>query len=184
MKIKKLNQKRLAKALPLVWDVFSEYEAVDYPENGKKKFWDAIHLEEYLDKLTAYGAYENRELAGIIATRDSGTHIALFFVNGKYHRQGIGRRLWHAVLAENTAPVITVHSSLYAVEVYKKLGFVVTDKMQNDGGIQYVPMEYRMITNVDCPCSKAKCIRHGKCNECRAHHEKHNRPRPCERERK
>ena len=79
--------------------------------------------------------------------------------------------------------VFSVHSSLYAVDVYKKLGFAVAGEMCSEGGIQYVPMEYRMPVNENCPCSKVKCIRHGSCNECRAHHKKHNRPRPCERER-
>ena len=64
---------------------------------------------------------------------------------------------------------------------HRKLGFVITGKMQNDGDIQYIPMEYRMEINANCPCSKTKCIRHGRCNECRAHHAKRNRPRPCER---
>ena len=181
MKIKKLNHKKLTDALPLVWKVFCDYEAADYPENSRKAFWDAIHTEEYLATLTAYGAYENRKLTGIIATRNEGTHIALFFVDGNHHRQGIGRSLWNAVLAENTSPTITVHSSLFAVDVYKRLGFVTTDEVQNDGGIWYVPMEYTMVCNEDCPCSKVTCIRHGKCNECRAHHGKRNRLRPCER---
>lgn len=63
--------------------------------------------------------------------------------NGNHHGQGIGRCLWNTVLAENTSPVITVHSSLYAVDVYKKFGFVVTGEIQEDEGIKYVPMEYR-----------------------------------------
>lgn len=32
--------------------------------------------------------------------------------------------------------------SLYAVEVYKKLGFVPIADVQEDGGIQYIPMSY------------------------------------------
>lgn len=75
--------------------------------------------------------------------RNEGSHIALFFVDGAYHNQGISRSLWNAVLADNSAKSITVHSSLYAAEVYKRLGFVITDEVREDGGIQYVPMEYR-----------------------------------------
>lgn len=181
MKIRQLSRRKLIDALPLVWDVFLKYEAVNYPEDGKKAFYDAIHSEEYLDMLTAYGAYDGGELAGIIAVRNNGSHIALFFVDGKYHRQGVGRSLWNAVLAENVSPEITVHSSLYAVEVYKKLGFEITGDVQEEGGIQYVPMKYTTVFNENCPCTKLKCIRHGRCNECRAHHAKKSRPRPCER---
>lgn len=73
------------------------------------------------------------------------SHIALFFVDGDYHCRGIGRMLWNAVLADSKANEITVHSSLYAVEVYKKLGFVQTAGIQEDGGIQYIPMIYKAL---------------------------------------
>ena len=89
---------------------------------------------------------------GIIATRNAGTHLALFFVDGNHHRQGVGRSLWNTVLEENTSPIITVHSSLYAVDVYKKLGFIIVGELQSDDGISYVPMEYRMVCDKDCPC--------------------------------
>ena len=145
IKIKQLSRKQLVDALPLVWNVFLEFEAVDYPEAGKTAFRDAIHSEEYLDMLTAYGAYEGKELLGMIATRNEGAHLALFFVEGNHHRKGIGRKLFDAVLAENTSPTITVYSSLYAVPVYQKLGFVITGERQEDGGIQFVPMEYRVM---------------------------------------
>lgn len=143
MKIRQLNREELNDALPLIWKVFCDYEAVNYPETGKQAFWEAIHSEEYLNMLNAYGAYEEENLSGIIATRNEGSHLALFFVDGKYHNQGIGKSLWNAVLAENTSPTITVHSSLFAVEVYRKLGFIQTGDVQEDAGIQYVPMEYR-----------------------------------------
>lgn len=181
MKIRKLNKNNLRSSLSLVWNTFCEFEAVNYSDDGKKAFFNAIHSEEYLDTLTAFGAYENRNLVGIIATRNKGTHIALFFVDGKYHNKGIGRSLWNAVLAENISETITVHSSLYAVDVYKKLGFSVVGEIQSDGGIQYVPMEYRMTINENCPCSKTNCVRHGHCAECKAHHAISERLRPCER---
>lgn len=55
IEINRLNQTESHNALPLVWSVFCEYEAVNYPEHGKQAFQEAIHLEEYLNKLTAYG---------------------------------------------------------------------------------------------------------------------------------
>lgn len=180
MKIKLLEKRDIINALPLIWEVFSEYEAVKYPESGKQAFWDAIHSEEYLDMLSAYGAFENKELTGIIATRNEGSHIALFFVKGIHHGKGIGRKLWNAVLEENISDTITVHSSLYAVPIYEKLGFVKTYGVQEADGIQYVPMEYNMINREDCPCSKTNCKRHGHCNECKAHHADSDRLRPCE----
>lgn len=132
MKIKELSIKNLNDALPLIWDVFLKYEAVNYSESGKQAFWDAIHSEEYLNMLKAYGAFEDNELIGIIATRNEGSHVALFFVDGEHHGKGIGRSLWNAVLAENTSETITVYLSLFAAPIYKKLGFVQTDDVKED----------------------------------------------------
>lgn len=68
--IKALSREELEKALPLVWDVFCEYEAINYTESGKQAFRDAIHSEDYLNMLSAYGVIENNTLVGIIATRN------------------------------------------------------------------------------------------------------------------
>ncbi|MGN0807191.1 MAG: GNAT family N-acetyltransferase [Candidatus Coproplasma sp.] len=181
-KITKIKELRnIEEALPLVWDVFCKYEAVNYPESGKQAFWDAIHSKEYLQTLCVYGAYEGKTLIGLIATRDEGRHIALFFVDEKYHRSGVGRQLWHAVLANNNCDEITVNSSIYAQEVYKHFGFEQIDTICEKDGLKYIPMKYKMIIKKDCPCMKVTCFRHGHCNECRAHHGDSKRLRPCDR---
>lgn len=140
MNVKKLTGKEIEQAIPLVWDVFSEYEAVHYPEAGKEAFHQAICSQDYLDMLTAYGAYDGDTLIGIIATRNNGSHIALFFVRGDYHRQGVGRMLFEECLRDNMNTAITVNSSEYAVDVYKKLGFVQVDSLKDEDGIRYIPM--------------------------------------------
>lgn len=182
MKIRQLSTAELRNAIPFVWKVFCEFEGANYSESGKTAFYQAINSEEYLRQLSAFGAFEKNELLGIIATRNGGSHVALFFVEGTHQKQGIGKLLWNTVLAQNTADAITVHSSLYAAEVYKSLDFVQTDKVREENGIRYVPMEYRMTRNESCPCSRKKCIRHGRCSECRAHHFCSGRKLPCEKE--
>lgn len=146
MYICKLSRGQIEEALPLVWDVFCEYEAVNYPKNGEVAFYNAIHSEEFLAMLTAYGAFDGDRLTGIIATRNEGAHIALFFVDGEYHRRGIGRKLFEACLAENANSRITVNSSEYAADIYRKLGFVQTDEIQEDDGIRYIPMVFERET--------------------------------------
>ena len=148
MEIRLLTRDELNIALDLVWKVFCEYEAVNYTETSRQAFYDAIHSEKYLDTLTAYGAFDEDELVGIIASRNETSHIALFFVDGAYHKQGIGRRLWESMLENSTADVITVHSSLYASAVYKRLGFQQTGEETEDGGIVYIPMEYHHFIDI------------------------------------
>ncbi|NLF35987.1 MAG: GNAT family N-acetyltransferase [Clostridiaceae bacterium] len=101
-----------------------------------------ISNPESIDSLEFYGAYINNEIIGVIATRNNGNHIALFFVDGRYHRQGIGRKLFQVVLEKSTGNKITVNSSPYAVEIYKKLGFIPDTDEQIKEGIRFTPMTY------------------------------------------
>lgn len=147
MTIKKLSPKETENFLPMIWDVFLEYEAVNYPTQGKQAFWDAIHSEEYLAGLQSFGAFIDNEPVGIIATRNEGKHIALFFVKGAYHGKGIGKKLWNTIINEIASPAVTVHSSIFAAPIYRKLGFVPTGNVREDGGIRYVPMEYKTVVS-------------------------------------
>ena len=142
MEVKKLNPAELEGLLPLVWDVFLEYEGVQYPEDGKRAFWNAIHDPAYLSALCAYGAFDGGEALGIIAARSGGSHVALFFVKGACHGRGIGRRLWNALLEDSAADTVTVHSSQFAVPVYEKLGFVRLGPEYETDGTRYAPMRY------------------------------------------
>ncbi len=139
--VRELEQEEIEKALCLVWRVFQEYEAPDYTEEGVEEFYKSLRDENYLSKLCLYGAFSCEELVGVIATRNEGTHIALFFVDGKYHRQGIGKQLFQAVRAKRPHNKMTVNSSPYAASIYHKLGFHDTDKEQSVNGLRFTPME-------------------------------------------
>ncbi|MGN0546785.1 MAG: GNAT family N-acetyltransferase [Acutalibacteraceae bacterium] len=143
--VRQLNENETAEALSLVWNVFLEYEAPDYSEEGIEEFRKSIHDEKYLSQLRMFGAFKDEKAVGVIATRNGGTHIALFFVDGKYHRQGIGKELFKTVCRECNADRITVNSSPFAVTIYQKLGFCKTDKEQTVNGLRFTPMEYKEI---------------------------------------
>lgn len=140
MEIKKLKQDDIAGALDLVLNVFMQYEAPDYSQKGIQTFKECINDVEWVGSLEWFGAYIEKSLTGIIATRNAGNHIALFFVKGEYHRQGIGRKLFEIVMKNCTSDSITVNSSPYAVEVYKHFGFSVMQEEQITDGIRYTPM--------------------------------------------
>lgn len=65
------------------------------------------------------------------------------YVDGKYHRQGIGKRLYQIARSRNNSNKMTVNSSPYAVPVYHKLGFIDTDTEQVVNGLRFIPMEYK-----------------------------------------
>ena len=63
------------------------------------------------------------------------------FVNEQYHRKGIARRLLNMMIEQFNLSEITVKSSRYAVEIYRKLGFIETDREQTVNGIRFIPMK-------------------------------------------
>ena len=138
--IRGLDLPEIEDALQLVWRVFQAYEAPDYTKEGAEEFYKSIHSESYLSQLRWYGAFVGETLVGVIATRNSGTHIALFFVDGAYHKQGIGKRLFQAARSANGGGRMTVNSSPYAVPVYHRLGFRDTDTEQVVSGLRFTPM--------------------------------------------
>ena len=140
MIIRDIHEEEMKEALSLVWEVFLEFEAPDYTEQGIQEFKKCIDDEEWVKQRDYYGAFdENNKILGVIATKDL-THISLFFVDGKYHKQGIGRKLYEKVKSLNPGNFFTVYSSPYAHEIYKHIGFVDTNIEQVVNGLRFFPM--------------------------------------------
>ena len=142
MQIKRIADNQIFSAIDLIWTTFMQFEAPDYSEEGIQSFRDFIEKKEIANTLEFWGAYDDDELKGVIATREERKHICCFFVKAQYHRQGIGRKLWEYLLENNPNEIITVNSSPYAVPIYHKLGFVDTDAEQLSDGIRYTPMRF------------------------------------------
>ena len=141
IEIRKILSDEIPVALDLAWRVFSEYESPDYSEEGTEEFRKCLHDEEYLSGIDYYGAFDAEKLIGIIGIRPDRKHICFFFVDGEYHRQGIGTRLLKKVLQDYPEQTITVNSSPYGVPFYHALGFENTDKEQTVNGIRFTPMQ-------------------------------------------
>ena len=139
MDIREIKDTEMKETIELIWRVFLEYEAPDYSDEGIKEFKKAIDDEEWIKQRKFYGAFEEDKILGMIATKDC-NHIALFFVDGNYHRQGIGKKLFEKVCELNKDGFFTVNSSPYAKEVYEHLGFEYTDTEQCVNGLKYYPM--------------------------------------------
>ena len=134
---------RLYETLELVRDVFMEYEAPDYSEEGIEeflRFLEPIDIEEKLEegKMRIWICDCAGKVVGMIAGLES--HINLLFVSGKHHRKGIARALIDIMIENNKPTEMTVNSSPYAIEAYRRLGFVETDTEQEISGIKYTPM--------------------------------------------
>jgi GNAT superfamily N-acetyltransferase len=107
---------------------------------------------EVLASMLASDAYryhvanEEAQLIGVIGVRDN-RHLLHLFVAESHHRRGIAAALWRhakaAVLETMPDVEMTVRSSIFAVEVYRRFGFTVAGP-RVDGPICYVPMCLRL----------------------------------------
>lgn len=140
----------IADALKLVWQVFEEFEAPDYSEEGVAEFQRFIDLHSVTkmireNKLFLWACYDENSIIGVIATRPP-CHMSLLFVDEKYHRRGIARKMYDTILdfyrTNSLHTEMTVNSSPYAIEAYHRLGFVNIDTEQTVNGIRFTPMKH------------------------------------------
>ena len=142
--IRRLFEDERQAALDLAWVVFSEYESPDYSAEGTEEFRKCLHDEGYLNGLQYYGAFDGMRLIGEIAIRPDRKHICFFFVDGRYHRRGIGTRMFRRLLEDYPNETITLNSSPYGLPFYKAIGFVPTDEEKTVNGIRFTPMKYEV----------------------------------------
>jgi GNAT superfamily N-acetyltransferase len=90
-------------------------------------------------------AIDGGELAGFIAIRNN-DHLYHLFVDRRWHRQGLARRLWEVArleaLARGGAGSFTVNASSCAVPVYEAFGFERTAPLQCVKGLKVNPMRF------------------------------------------
>lgn len=139
IEIREIRENEMNDCLNLVWKTFLEYEAPDYTQEGIDEFKKTIYDDDWRKQRKFIGSFKNNNIIGMMATKNS-NHIALFFVDGKYHKMGIGRKLYQYAVKHNNTEYFTVNSSPYAHEVYKHLGFVDTDVRQSVNGLIFYPM--------------------------------------------
>jgi GNAT superfamily N-acetyltransferase len=84
-------------------------------------------------------------LAGAIALRDN-SHLFHLFVAEPFQGQGLGGQLWHMVKAKaiqsGNPGKFTVNSSLNALPVYEKFGFVASGPILQTHGVVFQPMQF------------------------------------------
>ena len=140
--IRRLSEYERQTALDLAWAVFSEFESPDYSAEGTEEFRKCLHDEGYLSGLHYYGTFDGEKLIGEIAIRPDRKHICFFFVDGRYHRRGIGTRMFRRLLEDYPNETITLNSSPYGLPFYKAIGFVPTDEERTVNGIRFTAMKY------------------------------------------
>lgn len=140
--VRKLAKDEAGAALRLAWKVFCEYESPDYAPEGTEEFKKALNDDEYLKGLVYYGAFDGERLIGMLAIREEKAHVCFCFVDGDYHRRGVGTALFERMRGDFRGRTITLNSSPYGLPFYQALGFTATDNEQTVNGIRFTPMAY------------------------------------------
>jgi GNAT superfamily N-acetyltransferase len=151
MLIRPMEGTDIPAAARLLHELASEFIVDEFPVEGACTFLrenDEDGIRGYIARGHIYHvAYVGDELAGFVAVRD-GSHLFHMFVDKRWHRQGVARRLWdvarEAALAAGNPGVFTVNSSLFAQPLYHALGFVPTGPVQHKKGVTFQPMELRL----------------------------------------
>lgn len=148
---RKLNKGEFCEASDLIWNVFNEFEAPEYSNEGIDAFKEFIKPERLYENsekgvMYFYACFYQQKLIGIIASRES-CHISLLFVKKEYHLKGIARELFNKLktnIIKNNPNIkcITVNSSPFAVQIYKKLGFTQSGEEKIEDGLRFTPMKY------------------------------------------
>ncbi len=147
--IKSIDYSTIDDAIKLILEVFMEFEAPEYSDEGIKTFTVYVTSDETRQILLNgtnifFGCYHKKQLIGVVAFRND-SHISLLFVDKNYHRKGIATRLMKKavkITKKKGVSEITLNSSPYAVPFYHRFGFVDTDTQLLTDGIKYTPMKY------------------------------------------
>ena len=136
-------------AMEMIWLTFLKFEGRDYTEEGIENFFRFITDRELHDEFLK-GEYQlmialdGEKIIGAGSIR-SGNHLSLLFVDEKYHHMGVGSaiiiRLCDYLKGEAGENSMTVMAAPYAVNFYKKQGFVPISQEQQFSGIRVTHME-------------------------------------------
>lgn len=135
--------------MQMIWRTFVKYEGKDFSEEGIQSFFNFITDDElYLSFLK--GEYR------LMVALDAGTiigagsirnrnHLSLLFVEGAYHRKGVGstilKKLCDYLKAEAGEHYMSLQAAPYAVNFYQKQGFRAVCPEMEYSGIRVTPME-------------------------------------------
>lgn len=141
--VSRMDGSDLSAAVGLIKKVFMKFEAPDYSAEGVAHFMayldDELEKELSASQLQFWCGKLDQQLVGVLAVRST-NHVALLFVDERYHHQGIARQMYQVMLAELTPKQLTVNSSPYAVPAYEKLGFQLNGEEETVSGIRFQPM--------------------------------------------
>lgn len=136
-------------AMKVVWKTFLKFEGAEYTDEGIRNFYEFITDKELYEAFLS-GAYQvlvaldGSRIVGVASIRYC-NHLSLFFVDEAYHKRGVGtilmKHLFTYLKEEAGERYISLKAAPYAVNFYRKLGFLTTRPEEEYSGIRVTCME-------------------------------------------
>ncbi len=128
----------------------SRYSTVDPSGTGAERFFATLTPTAIAGYVTDPGfdyfvACEASKIVAVGAVRQP-RHLYHLFVRESCRGRGLARQLWQELYARIEARgegTVTVNSTVYAVPVYERFGFVVSGPTVEKDGIAFIPMELK-----------------------------------------
>lgn len=136
-------------AMSMVWKTFLRFEGRDYSPTGIHNFWEFISDKDLYQAFLngvyrAWVVVDGKKIIGFASLRNINL-LSLLFVDEKYHRQGVGSALIQCLCTYLQQEVgenhMRVMAAPYALEFYKKLGFLAMGPEERYSGIRVTAME-------------------------------------------
>ncbi|QKF67346.1 putative acetyltransferase/transglutaminase [Arcobacter venerupis] len=140
---------------------------------GKAKTFDALRLSQITNELTSYifekevpkwfedelleesfkerilsDEYEyfiyviENKIVGFITIKNK-NHLFHLFVDEKYHKKGIAKKLWQYINEHFDVSNMSVNASLFSIKTYESFGFKISGEQSEYLGLNYQPMSYK-----------------------------------------
>ena len=153
MQIRKIRSAEVEEALALAYEVFMEFEAPDYGQEGVDSFRrDVVENERFIARCRQgecpiYAAFDGDRMMGMMGLRAGKAHISMAFVKREYQRQGVATAIFQYLLADilKKDPAlreVTLNASPYGMPFYLHIGFEPRSEEQEQHGIRFTPMKY------------------------------------------
>ncbi len=156
MRIREFEEDDVLDVADLAMRTFQRYNGSDFYDEGAiagtLNYFDTSRntkqdlLVKFSKKPIAYVAEDKGKIVGMI--NGVADRVSSLFVDGTQHRKGIGKALlesFECEARESGSDHISIESSLYAVEFYRKMGFVDTNGIENYMGLKVYKMEKMLL---------------------------------------
>lgn len=102
----------------------------------EEQFVSRLNSKEYVHRVALLA----EEVVGYLCIKGN-NHLYHLFVSEQHQGRGIARALWENIVECCKFSTCTVRSSLYAIPIYKRFGFVTSGPAAEKDGVQYQTME-------------------------------------------